>query len=57
MPNNEGGNANCVAIDGNKNFKWSTGDCGLPNRFVCQTKPCMLMILPFNLIFLSEKPM
>ncbi|BFZ06471.1 hypothetical protein BsWGS_09509 [Bradybaena similaris] len=39
MPNNNGGNADCVAIDGNKNFKWSSGDCGLPNRFVCQTNP------------------
>ncbi|CAG5125361.1 unnamed protein product, partial [Candidula unifasciata] len=39
LPNNGGGNENCVAIDGNKNFKWDDGDCGLLNRFVCQANP------------------
>ncbi|CAG5120962.1 unnamed protein product, partial [Candidula unifasciata] len=39
MPNNDGGNENCVVIDGNNNNKWDDLDCSTPNRFICQRVP------------------
>ncbi|BFZ22372.1 hypothetical protein BsWGS_25410 [Bradybaena similaris] len=39
MPNNAGGNENCVVADGNNNDKWDDLDCSTPNRFICQRVP------------------